>query len=114
MSALAHFEPLIDRIYEAGLIPSLWPALLGELGAAVGGNGGFLFGVRDGYTSAVNFVGYDQIVPLFLRDGWSERDPDLPRAIALNHAGFVTDPYPPSEEEIAANHGHFNFYRNHA
>ena len=27
MSALAHFEPLIDRIYEAGLIPSLWPAL---------------------------------------------------------------------------------------
>jgi hypothetical protein len=34
---------LIDRIYEAGLV--LWPALLGELGAAVGGNGGFLFGV---------------------------------------------------------------------
>ena len=51
MSDLA-LEALIDRIYEAGLIPSLWPALLGELGATVGGNGGFLFGVRDGYVSA--------------------------------------------------------------
>jgi len=56
MNASIDPERLIDRIYEAGLIPSLWPALLGELGAAVGGNGGFLFGVRDGYTSAVNSV----------------------------------------------------------
>ncbi|MEH2502293.1 hypothetical protein V1290_001104 [Bradyrhizobium sp. AZCC 1578] len=45
MSDSAHSEPLIDRIYEAGLIPSLWPAVLGELSAAIGGNGGFLFGV---------------------------------------------------------------------
>ena len=110
---MADFESLIDRIYEAGLIPSLWPALLGELGAAVGGNGGFLFGVRDGYTSAVNSVEYDQIVPLFLRDGWSERDPDLPRAIALNHAGFVTDHDLLSEEEIATNDVYCNFYRKH-
>ena len=64
---MAHFEPLIDRIYEAGLIPSLWPALLGELGTAVGGDGGFLFGVRDGYTSAVNSVEYDALMPLFAR-----------------------------------------------
>jgi hypothetical protein len=76
MNASIDPERLIDRIYEAGLMPSLWPALLGELGAAVGGNGGFLFGVRDGYTSAVNSVEYDQIVPVFLRDGWSERDCD--------------------------------------
>ena len=39
MSELAQPEGLIDRIYEAGLIPSLWPALLREMGAAVGGNG---------------------------------------------------------------------------
>ncbi|MEH2528766.1 DNA-binding CsgD family transcriptional regulator [Bradyrhizobium sp. AZCC 2176] len=113
MSEPVHFESLIDRIYEAGLVPSLWPAVLGELGAAVGGNGGFLFGVRDGYTSAVNSVEYDEIVPVFLRDGWSERDPDLPRAIALNHAGFVTDHDLLSEEEIATNDVYCNFYRKH-
>jgi hypothetical protein len=65
MNASIDSERLIDRIYEAGLVPSLWPALLGELGAAVGGNGGFLFGVRDGYTSAVNSVEYDQLMPVF-------------------------------------------------
>ncbi|KRR27143.1 helix-turn-helix transcriptional regulator [Bradyrhizobium retamae] len=113
MSDSAHFEPLIDRIYEAGLIPSLWPAVLGELSAAIGGNGGFLFGVRDGYTSAVNSAEYDQLMPVFLRDGWSERDPNLPRAIALNHAGFVTDYDLLSEEEIATNDVYCNFYRKH-
>jgi DNA-binding CsgD family transcriptional regulator len=111
MSGSAHFEPLIDRIYEAGLIPSLWPAVLGELSAAIGGNGGFLFGVRDGYTSAVNSAEYDQLIPVFWRDGWSERDPNLPRAIALNHAGFVTDYDLLSEEEIATNDVYCNFYR---
>jgi DNA-binding CsgD family transcriptional regulator len=110
---LADFENLIDRIYEAGLIPSRWPALLDELGAAVGGNGGFLFGVRDGYRSAVNSAEYDEIVPAFLRDGWSERDPNLPRAIALNRAGFVTDYDLLSAEEIATNEVYCNFYRKH-
>jgi DNA-binding CsgD family transcriptional regulator len=113
MSDLAHLEPLIDRIYEAGLVPALWPSLLGELGATVGGNGGFLFGVRDGYVSAVNSVEYDQTVQMFLNDGWRERDPLLPRAIALNRAGFVTDYDLVSEEEIATNEVYCNFYRKH-
>ena len=69
--------------------------------------------MRDGYTSAVNSVEYDQLMPVFLRDGWSERDPNLPRAIALNHAGFVTDYDLLSEEEIATNEVYCNFYRKH-
>ena len=113
MNAFADPERLIDRIYEAGLIPSLWPTLLGELGAAAGGSGGFLFGVRDGYTSAVNSLEYDQVMPVFLEGGWSERDPLLPRAIAANHAGFVTDHDLLSEEEIATNEVYGNFYRKH-
>jgi len=113
MSELAHSEALIDRIYEAGLIPSRWPALLGELGAAVGGDGGFLFGVRDGYVSAVNSAEYDALMPVFLNEGWSERDPNLPRAIALNRAGFVTDYDLLTEEEIATNEVYRNFYRKH-
>jgi DNA-binding CsgD family transcriptional regulator len=113
MSDPAHLEALIDRIYEAGLIPSRWPTLLGDLGAAVGGNGGFLFGVREGYVSAVNSVEYDHVMPIFLKEGWSERDPLLPRAIALNRAGFVTDYDLLSDEEIATNDVYCNFYRKH-
>ena len=69
--------------------------------------------MRDGYTSAVNSVEYDQLMPAFLKDGWSERDPNLPRAIALNHAGFVTDQDLLSDEEIATNEVYCNFYRKH-
>src|SRR6185312_12631307 len=103
MNASIDPEHLIDRIYEAGLIPSLWPTLLGELGAAVGGNGGFLFGVRDGYTSAVNSVEYDQLMPVFLTEGWSERNSLLPRTIAVNQAGSVSDHDILWEEETATN-----------
>lgn len=112
MSELRHSEHLIDRIYEAGLIPSLWPAVLGELGKTVGGNGGLLFAVRDGYASAISSVEHEQGMPSFLRDGWSERDPNLPRAIALNHPGFLIDSDLVSEEEIATNEV-YGFYRKH-
>jgi DNA-binding CsgD family transcriptional regulator len=113
MSELIHSEHLIDSIYEAGLIPSLWPALLGQLGTAIGGNGGFLFAVRDGYVSAVSSVEYDELVPVFMRDGWSERDPNLPRAIALNHSGFLIDADLLSDEEMATNEVYCDFYRKH-
>jgi len=113
MSGSGHLDRLIDRIYEAGLIPSLWPEVLSEIGIAIGGNGGLLFAVRDGYISAVNSNNFDQTMPLFLTEGWSERDPLLPRAAALNYAGFLNDGDLLSDEEIATNEVYCNFYRRH-
>lgn len=113
MSGSGRLNHLSDRIYEAGLIPSLWPEVLGEIGFAIGGNGGLLFAVRDGYVSGINSVNHDQTMPLFLEGGWSERDPLLPRAAALNHAGFLNDGDLLSEEEIATNDVYCNFYRRH-
>lgn len=111
MIELDNPEYLIDRIYEAGLVPALWPAVLGQLGAATGGTGGVLFAIRDGYVSGVNSAEYDGVMPIFLGDGWSERDPTLPRAIALNHSGFLNDSDLLSDEEIATNEVYCNFYR---
>ena len=91
MSGSGHLDQLIDCIYEAVLLPSLWPDVLNEIGLAIGGNGCLLFAVRDGYVSAVNSPNYDQTMPLFLKEGWAERDPLLPRATALNYAGFLND-----------------------
>jgi DNA-binding CsgD family transcriptional regulator len=113
MSELVDPDNLVDRIYEAGLVPSLWPAVLGEIGAAIGGNGGLLFAVRDGYVSGINSAQHDQAMALFLRDGWSERDPLLPRAAALNYSGFVNDGDLVSEQEIATDEVYCNFYRRH-
>lgn len=106
-------EDLIDRIHEAGLVPSLWPAVLSELGAAVGGNGGFLFGVREGYLSAIASAEHAHAIDAFMNDGWAERDLALKRATALGHPGFVNDADLLSEHELATDHVYCNFYRKH-
>lgn len=113
MIGFGHLDHLIDRIYEAGLVPSLWPEVLNEIGNAIGGNGGLLFAVRDGYVSGINSVNHDQTMSRFLQEGWSERDPLLPRAAALNYAGFLNDGDLVSEEEIATDDVYCNFYRRH-
>jgi DNA-binding CsgD family transcriptional regulator len=104
---------LIDRIYEAALLPVLWPSVLDELGAATGGNGGMLFAVRDGYVGSVHSARHDETWSLFLQGGWSERDPTLGRAAALNHAGFLNDADLLTEDELKTNDVYCNFYRKH-
>lgn len=113
MTVSAAPDYLIDRIHEAGLVPSLWPVVLGELGAAIGGSGGFIFGVRDGYVSAITSAEHIQAVDAFMNDGWSERDLALKRGIALNYSGFVNDGDILSDEEIATDDVYCNFYRKH-
>lgn len=39
-------EALVERIYEAALVPELWPDLLGEFGGLSGSIGGSLFVAR--------------------------------------------------------------------
>jgi len=109
----ADSDRLIDRIYEAGLLPSLWPTILGELGDAIGGNGGILFAVRDGYVNGVTSVGLIEEMKLFMQGGWSERDQTLKRAYALNHAGFVNDAALYTEEELENDYVYRNFFRKH-
>lgn len=104
---------LIDRIYEAGLLPSLWPTVLGELGDSIGGNGGILFAVREGYVSGVTSVGHVETMELFMRGEWSQRDQTLKRAYALNHAGFVNDGELFTEHELETDYVYRNFFRKH-
>src|SRR6185437_1574334 len=77
----------------------------------VGGSGGFLFGVREGYLSAIASPDRAETVRAFMTDGWAERDPALKRAIVLNHAGFQNDSDLLTDEEIASDDVYCNFYR---
>ena len=104
---------LVDRIYEAGLLPSLWTTVLGELGESIGGNGGLLFGVREGYVSAVASDEHTGTIELFMRGEWSQRDQALRRAYALNHPGFINDADMFTENEIENDYVYRNFYRKH-
>jgi DNA-binding CsgD family transcriptional regulator len=104
---------LVDRIYEAALLPSLWTTVLGELGDAIGGNGGILFAVREGYVSGVASVGHIETIELFMQGEWSQRDQALKRAYALNHPGFINDADMFTEHEIEHDYVYRNFFRKH-
>lgn len=113
MSWGAMVEDLTGSIYEAAAVPTLWPELLDAVSSRVGGNGGFLFGVRDGYLSALASPQHAVGVRDFMDEGWSERDFGLRRALRLGHPGFLTDGDLLTEEEIATDDLYCNFYRPH-
>ena len=91
---------LIDRIYEAGVNPSCWPAVLEEISTISSSRGAVLVhwdGVQQGWIASSNdfadFVSdHYQIYP----DG-NER---TRRLLELNHFGFVSDNDVFSDQEI--------------
>ena len=68
-------DDLIDSIYEAAAVPTLWPEVLHALSTRVNGSGGVLFGVREGYVRAIASPTQADAIRSFMTDGWSERDP---------------------------------------
>ncbi|MBR1121080.1 hypothetical protein JQ628_06105 [Bradyrhizobium lablabi] len=79
----------------------------------IGGNGGVLFAVRDGYASGVATAELAEVMKLFLEGEWSQRDQAIKRAYALNHPGFVNDADLFTEHEIETDYVYRNFYRKH-
>lgn len=93
-------ETLTDRIYEAAVVPELWPDVLGEMSGAVGGDGAVLFTanrVHMGWTTSPDLR---DTFAEFVRDGWAAINPRPVRLGAANHAGFVRDNDFFSEEEM--------------
>jgi DNA-binding CsgD family transcriptional regulator len=84
-------EGLIDEIYEASVIPELWPKVLDTISQVSGAAGGTFF-TANPYTA--RWTASEAIWSLmreFVEDGWMLKNLRAPRAIKLNHAGFVTD-----------------------
>lgn len=82
---------LIDQIYEAALVPELWPTTLGNLSAAADGVGGLLF---TSHLDRIRWTGSSDIYGFFvefLRDGWAAINPRPARMAAANHPGFIRD-----------------------
>lgn len=42
------YEGLVDRIYEAAVLPDHWPAVLEDLSGIADGDAGLLFTLKDG------------------------------------------------------------------
>jgi hypothetical protein len=81
-------EDLIDKVYEAAVVPELWDTVLDDVARRVGSVGGLLFAANSQHT---NWVGSSIIGPLyadFIKEGLAAKNPRPQRAMAKNHAGL--------------------------
>lgn len=95
-------DGLVDRIYEAGIVPELWPAVLASLAARFDGVGAVLIAGGRGDTRIVSSTGFEGVVAGFVEEGWAARNQRLERAMARRHPGFLTERDLFTEAELLA------------
>lgn len=84
-------DDLVDRIYEAGAVPELWPGVLEELGRVGRVSGALLFAVRDQAVHWTASPGLHEMSKGYFEAGYPGRDDRTARLLAYDHQGFVTD-----------------------
>jgi DNA-binding CsgD family transcriptional regulator len=85
-------EDLIDKVYEAAVIPELWETMLDNVASRIGSFGGLLLLMANSQRTA--WVGSSAMGPVytdFIEVGFAAKKTRARRAIAKNHAGFVRD-----------------------
>ncbi len=84
-------EDLIDKVYEAAVLPELWDSVLDNVASRVGSVGGLLFTANSQHEAWVASSIMRPLYADFIEDGLASQNPRPQRAIAKNHAGFVRD-----------------------
>jgi DNA-binding CsgD family transcriptional regulator len=92
-------ESLIDRIYEAALIPEHWAEVLETLNRIGGGLGTTMFASSDGPMRWRATPGLYELVRGMVESGELRENDRHPRALALDHAGFIGDQHLFAPEE---------------
>lgn len=96
-------EALIDRIYEAALVPELWPSVLGDVAALAGGVGGILLTAAPNQISRwTSSDSVRELMEAFVSDPeLQSNNVRLQRGIALKHHGFFGNDALYSAEDMA-------------
>lgn len=84
-------DDLVDKIYEAGAVPELWPGVLEELARLSRVSGGLLFAVREQAVHWTASAGLYEVSKGYFDAGYPGRDDRTARLLAYDHQGFVTD-----------------------
>lgn len=82
---------IIDRIYEAALVPEKWESVLVSINDIVGTRGGVIFAQSEVGATFVATPAAIEIFQRFADEGWDRHNTRRERADRLDHAGFVTD-----------------------
>ncbi|KQT86138.1 helix-turn-helix transcriptional regulator [Aurantimonas sp. Leaf443] len=82
---------IIGAIYEAAVVPELWPRVLEAVALHAGCQGGLLISLQGTDARAVTSENMASLWGRFVEEGWAERNPRAQALFALDHAGFVSD-----------------------
>ncbi|RYE08609.1 MAG: LuxR family transcriptional regulator [Hyphomicrobiales bacterium] len=84
-------EDIVDDIYEAGVVPERWPALLDRLSGIVGAEGNILFVARQQGLKYIVSEKLAHLAPIYFERGYQFRDERTRRLFELDRQGFVTE-----------------------
>lgn len=85
-------DEIIDRIYEASIIPDLWIDVLDRLAAIAHCDGGILV-AADSHQN-IRALSSERLAPMlsaFINEGWMRQNIRASRLRSMNYSGFVVD-----------------------
>lgn len=105
-------EAIIDRVYEAMVIPEFWPSILHDLSIMSGCVGGTLFTAdRHQVVSWVSSEALTGLMERFSQGPWQALNTRPAKAAAARHAGFLLDHDLYTPEEMDADPVYRDLYR---
>lgn len=105
-------EILVDRIYEAAVIPDLWPSVLHDVSKLAGCFGGILFATAARQiTQWTSSAGAEQFMADFISDpALQANNMRLQKAISARHHGFFANHQLYSREEMEQSYVYQHFF----
>lgn len=105
-------DSLLDRIYEAAVLPEFWPDVLDRLANLAGGVGGLLLVANEKQLNGgIASSALDSLASEWIAGGWAQRSQRAPRMMAKRHAGFSTDLDIYTEAELESEPDYTHFFR---
>ena len=102
---------LVDRIYEAAVLPDLWPSVLSDLKTIGEGHGAMMFTHTDGLYKSIACPVFAPVVADYIEEGWPQRTDRQARLFGKRHAGFLGDLDVYSADEIENEPVYRDFFR---
>jgi DNA-binding CsgD family transcriptional regulator len=84
-------DEILDKIYEAGVMPELWPGVLEEFCRIGNVRGGLLFALRDDNITWTASKDFSEFAAGYFERDYATRNQRTARLLARDHSGFVTD-----------------------
>jgi DNA-binding CsgD family transcriptional regulator len=105
------FGDAVAMLYEAAVVPEIWPHAIARLAEIAGCTGGLLFAHSGQRTNWVACREFTPVFQRFMEQGWMNRNDRMAGLLAHGGTGFVTDHDLFTDEEMARSALYADFLR---